>query len=121
MTPKQILNHTLCKDQMYYSFTLFTNYFQLEEDHDQKLFQLLESQGLAPYSLVTSPLSSFSYVYAKSEHQDCFGSLNRPSARRHHVGTNKTTIQILKNMQIINFQDLVSRAVLYVKRLWRLL
>ena len=93
---------------MYYSFTLFTNYFQLEEDHDQKLFQLLESQGLAPYSLVTSPLSSFSYVYAKSEHQDCFGSLNRPSARRHHVGTNKTTIQILKNMQIINFQDLVS-------------
>ena len=57
---------------------------------------------------MTSPLSSFSYSYAKSIHQECFGSLNRPSVRRRHAGRNKTTIQILKNMQILNCQDLVS-------------
>ena len=44
ITPKQILIHTLCKDQMYYSLSRFTNYYQLEEDHDQEQFQLLESQ-----------------------------------------------------------------------------
>ena len=34
--------------------------------------------------------------------------MNRPSVRRRHAGRNKTTIQILKNMQILNCQDLVS-------------
>ena len=96
---------------MYYSLSRFTNYYQLEEDHDQELFQLLESQGLAPYSLVTSPLSSFSYSYAKSIHQDCFGTLNRPSARRRHAGINKTTIQALKNMQILSCHELVSAII----------